>query len=256
VAAPVGHIVCALALLNGGADLGDRNAFLAGVNFPDIRYISKVSRPITHYVEREDLAYVFEAPSAFEAGRRFHVFVDHEREKHMHEFNAYRFIKNATLKTQMLKIIEDQILFSKLKGKFDASQVFNKIYDEERSYSVRDKDITIWHNLLITYLDPSYWFNFVRYYKTFGEFRKAYGLPQRFFGNIWQSIKTLGFFIYVYFQVEQLSRNQALKAIVLDFYENKIEKIIEIYLLNNRQRTVYQRAHDPPRSPLHIIDFS
>jgi hypothetical protein len=254
MAAPVGHIVCALAFLNSGAvDIADRNAFLVGTNFPDIRYISGIHRSATHKVDDEDLTHVLMATTSFEAGRRFHVFVDREREKYMRKHNAYRFLKNGALKKQMLKIIEDHIMFKKLKDTFEARNVFNKIYEEERSYSIDDKELKTWHLLLMTYLNQTYWFNFLRYYKTLIEFQKAYGLPSEFFGNFWQSIKTLGFFVYAYFQVESLSRNQELRDIILNFYENKIQKIIRP--LNNSSNNHTVKRHSSSSSLIAMHRF-
>ncbi len=194
---------------------------MAGTNFPDIRYISNIARATTHKMDGEGLDYVFSAPNSFEAGRRFHVFVDIEREKHMLKHQAYRFIKSGPLKTQMLKIVEDHIMFDQLKGRFDVNKIFGTIYPEERTFSVREAEIETWHNLLRTYLDQNTWFTVARYLRTLNAFQQAYGLPTEFFHNIWQSLKTIGFFMYAYFQIEKLSRDKELRAIILDFYENR-----------------------------------
>ncbi|HXW53111.1 MAG TPA: hypothetical protein VEL47_03290 [Myxococcota bacterium] len=248
MAAPVGHIVCALALLNSGTvNIVDRDAFLVGTNFPDIRYISDVRRSTTHRTDGEGLKGVVNAETPFEAGRRFHVFVDREREKYMRDHDAYRFVKNGPLKTQMLKIIEDHIMFEKLKDKFDAKKTFRRIHDEERSYSVSEKELETWHQMLTMYLDQSYWFNVFRYYRSLMAFQEAYGLPSELFGNFWQGLKTLGFFIYAYIQVEILSRNQELRAIILDFYENKMEEIIRLHQQEEQEQTAHRYSPNPSR---------
>lgn len=247
MAAPVGHLLCAIALLNSGAvDVTKKNEFYAGNLYPDIRYIlPDIERSITHRSEGDSLRYVLDAPSAFETGRRHHVYVDREREKHMVQNNAYRFIKNGPLKTQMLKIVEDHMLFDRLRGQVDVNAVFSKIYDEERSFSVNDKSILAWHALLSTYLDQSYWFDFVRYYQTLSQFQKAYGMSDQFFGNIWLSVKTLGFFIYAYIQVEKLSKEPELRKIVMDFYDNKFPELIRQNVEQRRPRTVLRMQRSP-----------
>jgi hypothetical protein len=45
------------------------------------------------------------------------------------------------------------------------------------------------------------------------------------FTSLWWSLRTLGFFIYAYIQVEVLSHNSELKSIILDFYENGIKEL-------------------------------
>jgi hypothetical protein len=246
MAAPVGHIICAISLLNSGvSNISDKNAFLAGTSFPDIRYISSVKRATTHKVESRSLKYVLEASTSFEAGRRFHVFIDREREKHMLKHGAYQFIKNGPLRTQMLKLIEDHILFSKL-DKIESHHVFGKIYQEERDFSVDDSTINVWHKILATYLDQSHWFNAVRYYKTLREFQNVHGFPKDFFSQIWMGIRTMSFFVYAYFQMEKLSRDKNLRAIIMDFYDNKMREIIKTHQKDANHRPVDLHALAPP----------
>jgi hypothetical protein len=246
VAGPVGHIICALALLKSDSiNFTDHHAFLAGTNFPDISNTVDVPRAVTHKVEKHSLDNVLSASSAFEAGRRFHIYVDNEREKHMLKHYAYRFVKNSPFKVRMLKLIEDHILFEKLANNFDEKNVFGKIYDEERQFSIQEKDIRIWHHLLSTYLDQSSWSNLSRYIKTLIEFKRVYK-PRREFG-LWQNFKTIGFLIYAYFQVEKISRNEELRAIILDFYENRIVEIIKDYKLNKDKKTVLRPNRGPPK---------
>lgn len=247
MAAPVGHIFCALALLESGTvDIADHQAFLAGTNFPDIRYITKIGRTTTHKLDGEGLDHVLAAPNSFEAGRRFHVFVDQEREKHMLKHQAYRFLKNGPLKTQLLKLTEDHVLFDKISGRFDENVVFGKIYDEERTFNVKDSEIETWHHLLRTYLNQTTWFTVVRYLRTLNEFQRAYGLPTELFKNFLQGLKTFGFFMYAYFQIEKISRDQELRAIILDFYESKIHQIIRAHAESVEAKTVSRPVRAPP----------
>lgn len=228
MAAPVGHIVCALALLHSNvAKIIDTDAFMAGTSFPDIRYVAKVERKITHQLKKDSLDYALDAPSAFEQGRRFHVFVDHQREKHMVEHDAYRFVKGSPWPTHMLKIVEDRILFDSIKNRFDPQDVFNKLYPEEIAFGIHERHIKAWHNVLAAYLSPEHWFNITRYYAAISAYKKEYGLPDRFFGDIWQSLKSLGFFLYAYYKIEDLSRNEELRHIILDFYEQKIPELLK-----------------------------
>lgn len=227
VAAPVGHIICALALLNSGkATIADPNAYFKANTWPDIRYITDINRSTTHKFSGDGLEYVLDTSSSFELGRRLHVFIDKEREKHMKKHDAYRFLQNGPLKTQMLKIIEDHILFDQLKGRFNPEAVFSRIYDEERNYNINEADLLTWNNLLKTYLDQTTWFTAVRYFRTLMLFQDAYGLPEDLSKTLWTKIKTAGFFIYAYFQVEKLSREPELRKIIFDFYQNRIYELI------------------------------
>lgn len=227
MAAPVGHIICALALLNSGTvKISDQSAYFAGTSFPDIRYISDVKRAVTHQLKDDTMAYVKQAGSDFELGRRLHVFVDHEREKHMREHDAYRFVANGPYSTHMLKMVEDNILFDRLKGKFNEAEVFKRILPEEKAYGLSDQSLLAWHQILQSYLDSKSWFAFTRYFNAASVYKQFFGVPDKFFKDLWTSAKSLGFLLYAYFQIERLSRNEQLRAIILDFYDNKMPKTL------------------------------
>lgn len=247
MAGPVGHIVCALALLNSDlSTIKNKDAFFAGTLYPDSRYVTGVRRADTHKNEGEGLNGVLKAGSDFEAGRLFHVFVDKEREKYMREHDAYRFVKGSPFKTQMLKIIEDHFLFDKLKGNFNASEAFGKIYDEEHAYAAKEASIKVWHNFLLVYLNQSYWLSFSRYYNSLLVLKDMSSKKIRLFDSFWQSIKTVAFLVHAYIQLEILSRNEELKAIILGFYETKMDALLKEYKKNVEQKTVDLHALDPP----------
>jgi len=228
VAAPVGHIFCALALLNSGTiKVANPNVLFAGTLFPDIRLITSIERKATHQLKESNLSYVKKAESSFELGRRLHVFVDHRREEHMRKEGAYDLVENSPYSTQILKMVEDNILFDKLKNRFKTGTIFDVIYPEERAYKIDDHALSAWHQILKRYLDTTRWFNITRYYQAARAYKDAFGMPDRFFKDPWTSTKTIALFLYAYFKIESLSRDQKLRAIVLDFYENKIGELIK-----------------------------
>lgn len=49
MAAPIAHIFCALALLQQGKiKVADKQSFILGTSFPDIRYLEVIKRDQTH----------------------------------------------------------------------------------------------------------------------------------------------------------------------------------------------------------------
>lgn len=229
MAAPVGHIFCALLLLDSGYAVQDKNAFLAGTSFPDIRYISSLSRAHTHELKSSNLFELLDIPSSFEAGRRFHVFVDIERERYMKEKDAYRFVQDAPYKTHWLKIIEDRIIRDQIK--IDAKKIFGRIYDEERAFLPDEKRIADWHRILSTYLDDGHWFHFTRYLSTWNELQRISKKPDGFFNALWQKTKALGFFIYAYAKLEKLQKDPELRSVVFGFYKDKMTELINSKLV-------------------------
>lgn len=227
MAGPIGHIVCALALLNSPKiDIKDKDAFLAGTNFPDIRYITDINRSTTHRINERTLEFLKNADSSFEAGRRFHVIVDYAREQHMLKNGAYNFIKKGPLQSQILKLTEDDILFKKFKNSnFDTDQIFNNIYKEELSYDIKPDEIKRWHNILKNYLKKDQFFDLWRYYSAFSLFQNQRDIPEGFFAKAWSNVKKTVFFISVFFKIKWLGSDEKLKKIILDFYDHPIEII-------------------------------
>lgn len=226
MAGPVGHIVSALALLNNPlAQIASKNDFLLGTSFPDIRYISEISRSKTHILNEISFAHVLKGKTDFEKGRRLHVFLDYKREEYMKKNDVYRFVPKGPLKTQMLKLVEDKVLFSDLTN-FNPKEILGSVSDEEKSYGVSEKDINRWHDLLMTYLRPDYWLSFSRYFRSLWLFQEAYGLPKELTDGFLAKMKTFGFLVYAYFQLEKLSRDEELKKLIQRFYHEEFPKII------------------------------
>lgn len=245
MAAPVGHIVCALAFLNIHGQELNKNAFLAGTSFPDIRYITEISRRKTHWMEQKTLEHVLEAKTSFEAGRRFHVFVDHEREKFMKEHDAYRFLKEGDPKTQLLKLVEDHILYEQINEKFDEKAVFSKVYPEELAFGVGQKAADDWHKILVAYLSPSY-FDAFRYFRAIRELKNTYYAHKNIFSNFWSTLRSAGFLVYAYTQVLRLSSNPELREIILKFYLEHLPKKLAKKPKAGFEEKVLSDNHDPP----------
>lgn len=250
MAGPVGHIVSALALLNNPlAEIVHKNDFLLGTSFPDIRYISEISRAKTHMIHEVSVAHVMKAQTDFEKGRRFHVFLDYKREDYMKKNDAYRFLPKGPLKTQLLKLVEDKVLFSQLQG-FNPEGLFIKIHPEEKTSGMDEKEINRWHTLLTTYLKPDYWFNFSRYFRSLWLFQEAYGLPKELTDGFFAKMRTFGFLVYAYFQLEKLSRNEELRTIILNFYNREFPRIINEGLRPGQIKKSEKQPMASGRTPL------
>ena len=227
VAAPVGHIFCALALLNSPSmQIVDKDAFLVGTSFPDIRYLGGISRTTTHFKGLEGKKLGSGGETSFEAGRRFHVLIDKKREIFMRKNDAYRFIDEGPLKTQMLKLVEDRILFERLSEKFKPAVIFHRSYEEEYAYGVSAQSIEKWHDILSNYLDQNYQLHIWRYFTTLLMIKDSIKISKDMFSDFFKGVKNVGFLIYAYFKVEELSKDEELRKIILGFYDDELKNII------------------------------
>lgn len=98
-------------------DESQKQAFILGTLFPDIRYLIGVSREKTH-IDTKSLKEVNEGKTAFEKGVRFHCYVDYKRSELMYRHPIYKEIKQLTTKHRhtFVKLVEDQITYSLANG--------------------------------------------------------------------------------------------------------------------------------------------
>ncbi len=227
MAGPVGHIVCALALINStNLEIDDKNAFFAGSVFPDIRYVAKnIERSTTHHMPNNSIEFVLEQKNSFKMGHYLHIWLDKEREEYMKKHKAYELLETKKYRTQILKIIEDSLLFDQLKNKINSHEVFNKIYQEEFSYDITTTELETWNKIQKNYLDTEYKSNFFRHATTafiFFNSITTHKTPDSFFNKCKKNIKALMFFMYAYYKVQKFSSNKELKNIIFNFYNKHL----------------------------------
>ena len=125
----------------------EKEAFLVGTLFPDIRYITHLPREQTH-PPTSSLMEVREGQTPFEQGVHFHVWVDNVREEFAIQSGIYEKIipyadgHPATL----LKFIEEEILG----GFYDPlpySYIFSTPFDEELLYAT-SQQVYKWHMMI------------------------------------------------------------------------------------------------------------
>ncbi len=152
MAAPVAHIFCALALLNSGKlKVDDKQAFILGTSFPDIRYLDVIERAETHKknVTWDD---VVNAPSSFEAGMLLHALLDHVRENYVEIHHLYDQLPNNPYRTHVLKFFEDILLYDYVTEWPHIITYFDTIAQEEKKYGIAMPYLRIWHKLLQQYI--------------------------------------------------------------------------------------------------------
>lgn len=116
---------------------------LLGTEYPDIRYITKRARELTH-PNVLDIYEVVKCDSPFEAGIRLHAWVDHIREAYVspevyERITPYSEGRSSTL----LKFLEEEMLADIYDGR-RWSSYFNEVLEEEYSYA-EQSEIEKWH---------------------------------------------------------------------------------------------------------------
>lgn len=144
-AAPVTHAFFALEWLDSHQIESDRDRFLAGTLFPDIRYLGTISRSQTHkkHVIKKE---ILNAPNPFIAGMWFHAYVDEKREKFLKKHRITQHLGAIPEKQRVLflKLLEDEILWpARTWG--EPLLALDRIHPEEITLGVDAETILRWH---------------------------------------------------------------------------------------------------------------
>jgi len=148
--APVTHIVLALSIL---PMLPDKNKeeFLIGTSFPDIRYLGTLTREQTHMSDPTWSSIIKES-SSFKAGIEFHALVDRIHDEYMSKHNAYNYIAAPDrLKSYILKFYEDMLLYEYCTIWPEIINSFDIIVQDELIFPHDKRSVKKWHNILQLY---------------------------------------------------------------------------------------------------------
>lgn len=157
-AAPVTHIYFAelyMDICKPAYTKKERESFMRGTLFPDIRYLARIPRKKTH-VYGLTLEDVINTKDAFTAGKLFHSFVDEQREKITEREKIYELVKSIPKKAQhhFIKGVEDELCYKNIDVKF-ALHSLKEIDLREKESEIPYYTVRAWHRHLKNYLQQS-----------------------------------------------------------------------------------------------------
>lgn len=194
---PATHILIAEKIFDGTFHHLDRDVFLVGTSFPDIRYPARVARDRTH-LELKSLSEMG-AQSSFEAGLSFHSFVDHLWNQTIRANHAQLFseLPHERAMIHAMKVLQDRFLYDRSDRWGHISRMFQTILPEEHTFGIGQDMLQRWHTLLSHYLSKPpersdlemLKFSLAgelvekisRYYQTYGENQTLYRVSVRFY---------------------------------------------------------------------------
>lgn len=159
MAGPVTHIIFALLMLPLLPPDMDKQAFIIGTSFPDIRYMAGISRAATH-IEPVSWDAIVNEPSAFRAGMMLHNLVDNVRIMHLeHYFYDITQLEQYTpayikLFPLMQKTAEDAYYYRYCTADRwqEVSSYFDTVYQEELDFGIDEAVLRQWHTMIQTYI--------------------------------------------------------------------------------------------------------
>ena len=139
----VGHIYYARKFLAQANQPWDEAAFVVGTVFPDIRYLAKLEREVTHF-DTVELKEVLTESDAFKAGFIFHSYLDILRDAYFQQQLGVKFGQEPA--AVISKLIEDQWLHSGIHDWPKVIGYFDVAYPNETQITSVEF-VRQWHNL-------------------------------------------------------------------------------------------------------------
>jgi hypothetical protein len=152
MAAPITHIVLTDKIFSQLFSNFDKNEFLIGTSFPDIRYLTNsIDRDTTHFNGTNLNLKSLDTDNSFIAGAQFHVIVDEVREHYIVNNNLYNLVPESKYLTQYIKFLEDELLYEKINKWQDISQSLNNIPYDNIPFQLDKVYIDKWYSALREY---------------------------------------------------------------------------------------------------------
>lgn len=152
MAAPITHIVLTEKVFDKFFQDKNRKDFYIGTVFSDIRHLGVIDRKSTHFpLSSLNIKDIREGKNSFTAGLKFHSLVDDIRERFVESKNIYSLIPESKYKTQILKLLEDELYYDKIKNWDKVISFFDDILPEELSFDIQGEGIKRWHKILQKY---------------------------------------------------------------------------------------------------------
>lgn len=131
----------------------NRDEFVLGCVFPDIRRIDKnIKRKDTH-LKFEPLNLDFSGLTSFEAGWKFHLYCDMRREEILNKYNFYSFKNDTNFYIQAAKLLEDKLVYDSYDNWEKIRNYFNNPPFIETDINVDNETFKLWYAMIARYIE-------------------------------------------------------------------------------------------------------
>lgn len=133
----------------------DRDEFLLGCVFPDIRRIDKsVKRKDTH-LRFDPLDLNFSGLTSFEAGWKFHLYCDMRREEILNRKEFYSLENTFDFCGVPAKLLEDELLYGEYDNWEKICFFFNNAPFVETNIGASPETFNLWYAILAKYIEKN-----------------------------------------------------------------------------------------------------
>lgn len=151
MSAPITHIVLGKKIHQHFFPHLDFPSFIVGTSFPDIRYVSQLTRQQTHLqdIHLKDI----NTKDPFLAGFQIHSLIDLIANKIGQEkMSSFSLEKNRE-NGLALKFYQDKILYPEINNWPQIGSFFDRVYLQETDMRVSIENVQAWHNWLQEYFE-------------------------------------------------------------------------------------------------------
>ncbi|NTU66306.1 MAG: hypothetical protein HGB08_00055 [Candidatus Moranbacteria bacterium] len=131
----------------------DKDLFLLGCTFPDIRRIDrKIKRKDTH-LRFEPLDLDFSSLGSFEAGWKFHLYCDMRREEILNGHGFYSLKGTTDFFCGPAKLLEDELIYNDYNNWEKIISYFRNVPSIEIGIDVDKETFSLWYAILAKYME-------------------------------------------------------------------------------------------------------
>lgn len=153
MASQVAHIIYAKKYFDKYPSTINRDEFILGCVFPDIRRIDEnISRHDTH-LHYDALDLNFEGLTAFQAGWKFHLYCDMKREEFLKNSGFYELPGTENFGRGPAKLLEDEIVYDIYNNWEKLVHYFNNAPYTKNGINVSQETFLLWCAILAKYIE-------------------------------------------------------------------------------------------------------
>lgn len=132
---------------------GDRDEFLAGCVFPDIRRIDATLKRRDTHLRFEPVDLDFKGLTPFEAGWKFHLYCDMKREDILNKNKFYDLKGTTAFWNEPGKKLEDELVYDDCKNWEKIIHYFNNIPQIMTGIDVSRETFELWYAMIAKYIE-------------------------------------------------------------------------------------------------------
>ncbi|MDO9231379.1 MAG: hypothetical protein Q7U36_02775 [bacterium] len=131
----------------------NKDEFILGCVFPDIRRIDKnIKRSDTH-LKFAPLSLNFSGLTSFEAGWKFHLYCDMKREEILNKYNFYSSNEKSYMRGWAAKLLEDELIYDEYNNWEKIGSYFNNSPYENIEIGVTLETFKLWYAIIAKYIE-------------------------------------------------------------------------------------------------------